>query len=174
MAAGVAAAKLVYEGALSVAYAALADDEYGLLGAVTKQIGDSADAAKEQASGLAGADEALSVDSTENLATFTVDVQAAASTAAKSGVAAETQYDVSRAAAKATYLAAVATADKVKATAVAEADLAYLIAQPLEGETSEWLASPAGQAVAAISAARPTVHMYPKAWIKLDLRQSGG
>ena len=85
---------------------------------------------------MAGADEALSVDSTENLAAFTVDVQAAASTAAKEGVKAETQYDVARAAAKATYLANVATADKVRATTVADADLAYLIAEPLEGETS--------------------------------------
>jgi hypothetical protein len=110
-----AAAKQAYEELLSTAYANLADDEYGEAGAVTVQIGTSADAAKDQASGLAGADKDLAVDSTENLADFTASVQSAASQAAKEGVKAETQYDLARAAAKATYLAALATADKVKA-----------------------------------------------------------
>jgi Pretoxin HINT domain len=144
-AAGAAAAKQAYEAILSTTYANLADDEYGEEGAVTVQIGTSADAAEDQAAGLAGADETLSVASTANLATFTVGVQGAASKAAKEGVKAETQYDLARAAAKATYLAAVATADKVKATKLADAELAFLQAAPLNYETGGWLSTPAGQ-----------------------------
>ena len=130
-ASGAAAAKQAFEQLLSTAYVSLADDEYGLLGAVTKQIGETADAAKDQTDGLAGADKALSIGSIENLADFTVDVQTAASKAAKTGVVAETQYDLARAEAKRDYLSTVSMAAKTLAEKEADANLAYTLASPL-------------------------------------------
>jgi hypothetical protein len=76
-------------------------------------------------------------------------VQAAASKAAESGVKAETQYDLARASAKRDYNNNLATATYAKTVRVADAELAYVLAQPLEGATTQWLATSAGQAATA-------------------------